>query len=231
MILLLHLMEQLYLHSSTSKTWETSLWLWRKWGFLLLKPLIWNRWVCSFIDKKMMGFWSCKFASNFGVWSTFTKIKFVNEQTIQNGPNPISLFHFLNFQGGKSARIVNCVLALKSYYNWKQGGGNGSWKYGGTCKPPVSGKQFARRNSEPFVNSFSRSSSISDRSLDGFSNEQFLNSDLGNDPSEMVSLLPYYKERVVRTSTFVFYFYLFFAFWYAEYLSPLQYACPCSAFW
>lgn len=98
MILLLHLMEQLYLHSSTSKTWETSLWLWRKWGFLLLKPLIWNRWVCSFIDKKMMGFWSCKFASNFGVWSTFTKIKFVNEQTIQNGPNPISLFHFLNFR-------------------------------------------------------------------------------------------------------------------------------------
>lgn len=62
------------------------------------------------------------------------------------------------------------------------------------------------------MNSFSRSSSISDRSLDGFSNEQFLNSDLGNDPSEMVSLLPYYKERVVRTSTFVFYFYLFFAF-------------------
>ena len=62
------------------------------------------------------------------------------------------------------------------------------------------------------MNSFSSSSSISDRSLDGFSNEQFLNSDLGNDPSEMVSLLPYYKEREVRTSTFVFYFYLFFAF-------------------
>lgn len=94
-------------------------------------------------------------------------------------------------QGGKSARIVNCVLALKSYYNWKQGGGNGSWKYGGTCKPPVSGKQFARRNSEPFVNSFSRSSSISDRSLDGFSNEQFLNSDLGNDPSEMNTSRPF----------------------------------------
>ncbi|RVW97927.1 Kinesin-like protein KIN-14Q [Vitis vinifera] len=94
-------------------------------------------------------------------------------------------------QGGKSARIVNCVLALKSYYNWKQGGGNGSWKYGGTCKPPISGKQFARRNSEPFVNSFSRSSSISDRSLDGFSNEQFLNSDLGNDPSEMNTSRPF----------------------------------------
>ncbi|KAH9730627.1 kinesin-like protein KIN-14I [Citrus sinensis] len=29
-------------------------------------------------------------------------------------------------QGGKSARVVNCVLALKSYGEWKQTGGNGS---------------------------------------------------------------------------------------------------------
>ncbi|KAF2325128.1 hypothetical protein GH714_022927 [Hevea brasiliensis] len=34
-------------------------------------------------------------------------------------------------QGGKSARVVNSVLALKSYSEWKQTGGNGVWKFGG----------------------------------------------------------------------------------------------------
>ncbi|KAF2307288.1 hypothetical protein GH714_026113 [Hevea brasiliensis] len=38
-------------------------------------------------------------------------------------------------QGGKSARVVNCVLALKSYNEWKQNGGVGTWKYGGSLKP------------------------------------------------------------------------------------------------
>ena len=84
--------------------------------------------------------------------------------------------------------VVDCILAIKSYHNWKQGGGNGSWKNCGTWKPPISGKQFGRRNSEPFVNSFPRSSSASEKSLDGFSSEQFPSSDLGNDQSEMVSL-------------------------------------------
>ncbi|KAM1160236.1 hypothetical protein ACFX19_033872 [Malus domestica] len=58
-------------------------------------------------------------------------------------------------QGGKSARIVNCVLALKSYYEWKQGGGIGSWKYGGALKPPACGKYFLRKNSEPFSRTLS----------------------------------------------------------------------------
>ncbi|XP_075094630.1 kinesin-like protein KIN-14I [Nicotiana tabacum] len=69
-------------------------------------------------------------------------------------------------KGGKSSRIVNCVLALKSYAEWKQGGGSGSWKYSGNSKPSSAGKQFFRRNSEPFMNSISRTSSISDKSLD-----------------------------------------------------------------
>ncbi|KAH6770435.1 P-loop nucleoside triphosphate hydrolases superfamily protein with CH domain-containing protein [Perilla frutescens var. hirtella] len=38
-------------------------------------------------------------------------------------------------EGGKSLRIVNCVLALKFYYEWKQSGGNGVWKFGGNVKP------------------------------------------------------------------------------------------------
>lgn len=161
----------------------------------------------------------------FGVRSTFTKMKFIYEKTIQNHPNPILRSHFLNFQGGKSARIVDCVLALKSYHDWKQGGANGSWKNFGTWKPPVAGKQFVRRSSEPFVNPLPRSSSVSEKSLDGFSSEQFLNSDAGNDQSEMVSLLPYYKKIELS-----FLLYLYFAFWYAEYLSVFQFACPHSSF-
>ncbi|KAE9598156.1 hypothetical protein Lal_00003898 [Lupinus albus] len=58
-------------------------------------------------------------------------------------------------QGGKSSRVVNCVLALKSYAEWKQGGKFGTWKYGGigNSKPPTSGKQLMRKNSEPFMKS------------------------------------------------------------------------------
>ncbi|KAI4301454.1 hypothetical protein L6164_034732 [Bauhinia variegata] len=68
-------------------------------------------------------------------------------------------------QGGKSARIVNSVLALKSYCEWKQSGANGVWKFGGNLKPATSGKSFVRKNSEPFTNSLSRTSSINEKSL------------------------------------------------------------------
>ncbi|XP_031377168.1 kinesin-like protein KIN-14I isoform X2 [Punica granatum] len=78
-------------------------------------------------------------------------------------------------QGGKSARIVNCALALKAYSDWKQAGGIGSWKFGGNLKPITSGKHFVRKNSEPFMNSFSRTSSAS---------EQYFLGDLGHDLSE-----------------------------------------------
>ncbi|KAJ6737679.1 KINESIN-LIKE PROTEIN KLP-3 [Salix viminalis] len=64
-------------------------------------------------------------------------------------------------QGGKSARVVSCILALKSYSEWKQSGGIGTWKYGGNLKPSScgGGKPFMRKNSEPFTSSFSRMSS------------------------------------------------------------------------
>ncbi|XP_021821255.1 kinesin-like protein KIN-14I isoform X1 [Prunus avium] len=74
-------------------------------------------------------------------------------------------------QGGKSARIVNFVLALKSYNDWKQGGGIGSWKFGTNFKPPTSGKYFFRKNSEPFANSVTRTSSLGEKSLDSLSSE------------------------------------------------------------
>ncbi|KAB5556180.1 hypothetical protein DKX38_007089 [Salix brachista] len=74
-------------------------------------------------------------------------------------------------QGGKSARVVSCILALKSYSEWKQSGGIGTWKYGGNLKPSScgGGKPFMRKNSEPFTSSFSRMSSGDPSSFD----EQF----------------------------------------------------------
>lgn len=72
-------------------------------------------------------------------------------------------------QGGKSARVVNCVMALKSYSEWKQTGGNGAWKFGGNVKPTVSAKSFVRKNTEPFMNSLSRNSSMSEKSLNAIS--------------------------------------------------------------
>ncbi|XP_074278991.1 kinesin-like protein KIN-14I [Silene latifolia] len=72
-------------------------------------------------------------------------------------------------QGGISARVVNSVLALKSYHEWKQAGGSGLWKFGGNVKPTTSAvKQFVRKNSEPFTNSISRNSSMSEKSLTPF---------------------------------------------------------------
>ncbi|XP_019158557.1 PREDICTED: kinesin-like protein KIN-14I [Ipomoea nil] len=93
-------------------------------------------------------------------------------------------------QGGKASRVVNCVLALKSYCEWKQAGGNGSWKlqasgsgswkFSGNVKPTSCGKQFVLRNSEPFMNSFSRSASIVEKAL--------ASGDLGCDNTETEEL-------------------------------------------
>ncbi|XP_009346615.2 kinesin-like protein KIN-14I [Pyrus x bretschneideri] len=69
-------------------------------------------------------------------------------------------------QGGKSARVVNTVLALKSYSEGKQTGGNGISKFGANIKPTTSAaRPFVRKNSEPFTNSLSRTSSMNDKSL------------------------------------------------------------------
>lgn len=76
-----------------------------------------------------------------------------------------NIIMFIIFQGGKSSRVVNCVLALKSYGEWKQTGGNGVWKFGGNVKPTTSAKCFVRKNSEPFTNSLSRTLSMNEKSL------------------------------------------------------------------
>ncbi|XP_073292430.1 kinesin-like protein KIN-14I [Primulina huaijiensis] len=74
-------------------------------------------------------------------------------------------------QGGKPSRIVSSVLALKSYYEWKQGGGNGVWKFSGNSKPPCEGRQFIRKNSDLFMNSILRNSSVGEKLLDGLSSD------------------------------------------------------------
>lgn len=81
---------------------------------------------------------------------------------------------------------MNCVLALKSYSEWKQGGGNGSWKFGNVKGAP-SGKQFVLKNFEPFMNSLSRTSSLGEKPLDRSLSEQLSYSDLGLENGETVS--------------------------------------------
>ncbi|KAJ0751405.1 putative minus-end-directed kinesin ATPase [Helianthus annuus] len=38
------------------------------------------------------------------------------------------------FCGGSSGKVVDCILCLKGYHEWRQSGGVGVWKYGGTVR-------------------------------------------------------------------------------------------------
>ncbi|GAA0148903.1 microtubule binding motor protein [Lithospermum erythrorhizon] len=80
-------------------------------------------------------------------------------------------------KGGKSSRIVDCILALKSYCNWKQAGGSGSWKFGGNQKPTSLTKQFIRRNADLFTSSLLRNSSAEERSIDSLLGEESTSGD------------------------------------------------------
>ncbi|KAL6513289.1 hypothetical protein OROGR_020775 [Orobanche gracilis] len=74
-------------------------------------------------------------------------------------------------QGGKSSRIVHCILALKSYNEWKQFGGNGLWKFSGNSKPPCGGKQVVRKNSDLFLNFILRNSPGGEKSVESLPGE------------------------------------------------------------
>jgi kinesin family protein C2/C3 len=89
---------------------------------------------------------------------------------------------------------VNTVLALKSYSEWKQTGGNGIWKFGGNVKPTVSAKSFVRKNSEPFMNSLSRNLSMNEKSFNT------LSSDLENS-NKMVAKLNCFKLKLLLAPT------------------------------
>lgn len=103
----------------------------------------------------------------------------------------VILFCFKNFyfffQGGQCSRIVNCVLALQSYSEWKMGGKNGLWKYGGNPKPRSFEKPVVRKRSEPFMRSSSRAKSIGDK-----------DSCPGDHSSNIDAVLPDPSEGVIR---------------------------------
>lgn len=58
---------------------------------------------------------------------------------------------------------MNCILALKSYHEWKQSGGNGAWKYSANSRPNAGGKH-SRRNSDLFLSFLSKNSSSGEKS-------------------------------------------------------------------
>ncbi|KAJ0581788.1 putative minus-end-directed kinesin ATPase [Helianthus annuus] len=88
-------------------------------------------------------------------------------------------------QGGKSSRIVNCVLALKSFHEWKQTGANGVWKFGGNVKPVAPSRNFIRKNSEPFKNSLSRNISMNETSM----NAQLVETENSKMPNSSLNML------------------------------------------
>lgn len=100
---------------------------------------------------------------------------------------------------------MNCVLALKSYNEWKQAGGNGSWKFSGNVRTTTTGKQFVRKNSEPFMSSQSRSMSMNEKSQNGVPSE--------TDSNRTVSAVDFKKAfSHLYFSTCELFFSLFFTF-------------------
>lgn len=74
---------------------------------------------------------------------------------------------------------MNCILAFKSYYEWKQAGGNGVWKYSENSIPTAAGKPIARGSSDQFLNVLTRNSSA----------DSVLFDDLAHNPNEVVCTL------------------------------------------
>ncbi|XP_022716667.1 kinesin-like protein KIN-14F [Durio zibethinus] len=67
-------------------------------------------------------------------------------------------------KGGSMNKVVDCILCLKGYYEWKQAGGIGVWRYGGTVKITA----FPKGSPPSLVGSES-----ADDSLDGSESSQY----------------------------------------------------------
>ncbi|XP_002992813.2 kinesin-like protein KIN-14F [Selaginella moellendorffii] len=50
---------------------------------------------------------------------------------------------------GSMTKVVDCILALKSYNEWKQTGALGSWKYAGSLRSPLRGNVYPRGYGRP----------------------------------------------------------------------------------
>nr|CAB3462278.1 unnamed protein product [Digitaria exilis] len=74
-------------------------------------------------------------------------------------------------KGGKSVRVVDCILALKLFSESKKKGRQASCKYGGMSKPLIPGNYFILKNSDAFMNKNMRYHSA-EAIQNGFSGEQ-----------------------------------------------------------
>lgn len=69
-------------------------------------------------------------------------------------------------KGGSSGKVVDCILCLKGYYEWRQSGGVGVWKYGGTVR--ITSTSFPKGSPSSLIGSES-----ADESLDESESSQF----------------------------------------------------------
>lgn len=67
-------------------------------------------------------------------------------------------------QGGSSNKVVDCILCLKGFYEWKLSGGVGVWRYGGTVRIT----SFPKKSPSSIVGSES-----ADESLDESESSQY----------------------------------------------------------
>ncbi|GJN34838.1 hypothetical protein PR202_gb23537 [Eleusine coracana subsp. coracana] len=88
-------------------------------------------------------------------------------------------------KGGKSVRVVDCVLALKSFSGSNKTGRHASCKYGGILKPLTSKKYFILNNSDAFMNKNMRNHSEAFRN--GFSEEQNISAHCSLESDEVTS--------------------------------------------
>ncbi|XP_039839693.1 kinesin-like protein KIN-14Q isoform X1 [Panicum virgatum] len=89
-------------------------------------------------------------------------------------------------KGGKSVRVVDCVLALKSFNESKKTGRQASCKYGGILKPSIPGDYFILKNSDAFMNKNMRNHSA-EAIQNGFSREQNASPDCFPESSELTT--------------------------------------------
>ncbi|KAJ1265713.1 hypothetical protein BS78_08G097100 [Paspalum vaginatum] len=88
-------------------------------------------------------------------------------------------------KGGKSVRVVDCVLALKSFSESKKTGRQASCKYGGILKPLASGNYFILKNSDAFTNKNNMRNHSAEAFQNGFSGKQNVSTDIFSEPREL----------------------------------------------
>ncbi|PQQ20343.1 hypothetical protein Pyn_16917 [Prunus yedoensis var. nudiflora] len=96
-------------------------------------------------------------------------------------------------KGGPSSKVVDCILCLKGYYEWKQAGGIGVWRYGGTV----------RITSFPKGSLSSLGSESADESIDESESSQFeqlleflhLSSEVSTEESRAANALAFLFDR------------------------------------